>query len=184
MSTNLIDVLVMWLGSGPSSPKYCQLVSSAAQRSLQFGLDNGGSPSDLLELTAPAGEIVAAPTNALAWHVPDLATLTDEEKALVKAAWPPLRKLTGASFTPEDARDNAAKGALLLEVFPQAFRRLEYLLSSLEIPTSIDDWDIPHAATPRWFWIHGFDDTELRVRSRASRPHSGRDKVRRRSKAS
>jgi phosphatidylserine/phosphatidylglycerophosphate/cardiolipin synthase-like enzyme len=164
MSTNLLDVLMMWLGGGPSSPKYCQLVSNAAQRSLRFGSDNAGTPSDLLELTAAAGETIAAPANVLAWHVPDLATLTAEEKAQVKAAWPPLRKLTGASFTAEDARDNPAKGALLLEVFPQAFRRLEYLFSSLEIPTSIDDWDIPHAATPRWFWIHGFDDTQLRVR--------------------
>ena len=44
MSTNLLDVLMMWLGGGPSSPKYCQLVSNAAQRSLRFGSDNAARP--------------------------------------------------------------------------------------------------------------------------------------------
>jgi hypothetical protein len=54
--------------------------------------------------------------------------------------------------------------ALLLEVLPQAFRRLEYLFSSLEVPAAVEDWDIPHAATPRWFWIHGFGETGIRTR--------------------
>ncbi len=165
MTTNLIDVLTMWFGSGPPSPKYCQVVTNAVQRSVQFGTEISGAPSDFLELTATAGEAVAAPANALAWHVPDLAALTAEEKDRVRAAWPPLRMLTGAAFTPEDAHDDdSAKGAVLLEVFPQAFRRLEYLFSSLEIPTSPDDWDIPHIATPRWFWIQGVDETALHLR--------------------
>jgi phosphatidylserine/phosphatidylglycerophosphate/cardiolipin synthase-like enzyme len=159
MSTNFLDVLMMWLGSGPSSPRYCQVVASHATRSVQFGQEIGGAPSDLLELTLGViGAKVAAPTNALVWHVPDLtaATLTDEEKTQVRAAWPPLRRLSGAAFTPEDARGDDVKAAILLEVFPSAYRRLEYLFSSLEVPTSRDDWDIPRAATPRWFWIKGF----------------------------
>ena len=165
MTTNLIDVLTMWFGSGPPSPKYCQVVTNAVQRSVQFGAEISGAPSDFLELTATAGEAIAAPANALAWHVPDLAALTADEKERVRAAWPPLRTLTGAEFTPEAAHDDdPAKGAVLLEVFPQAFRRLEYLFSSLEIPTSPDDWDIPHTATPRWFWIQGIDDTALHLR--------------------
>jgi phosphatidylserine/phosphatidylglycerophosphate/cardiolipin synthase-like enzyme len=167
MSTNLLDVLLLWFGSGPSSPKYCQIVSNAAHRSLQFGADAGGAVSDRLELAMNIGATVAAPTNALVWHVPDLTTLDDEEKALVRGGWPPLRKLTGAPFTPEDARGDGVLDALLLEVFPQAFRRLEYLFSSLEVPTAPDDWDVPHAATPRWFWIHGFGEVGIRDRFQA-----------------
>ena len=99
-----------------------------------------------------------------AWHVSNFATLPDpREDDGRSAAWPPLRKLTGKPFTPEDASGDGVLSALLLEVFPQAFRRLEYLFSSLEVPTSIADWDIPHAATPRWFWIHGFGETGVKT---------------------
>src|SRR5262245_15334731 len=89
MSTNFFDVLMMWLGHGPSAPNYCQMVASHATRSVQFGNDLGGAPSDLLELTLGAiGAKVAAPTNALVWHVPDLSgtTLTDEENKEARAA--------------------------------------------------------------------------------------------------
>src|SRR5262245_16026166 len=170
MSTNFFDVLMMWLGHGPSAPNYCQMVASHATRSVQFGNDLGGAPSALLELALGAiGAKVAAPTNALVWHVPDLSgtTLTDEEKKEVRAAWPPLRRLSGVNFAPEDARGDGVLAAIVLEVFPSAFRRLEYLFSSLEVPTSRDDWDIPRAATPRWFWIWGFGETGLRDRFQA-----------------
>ena len=163
MSTNLMDVLVMWLGSGPSSPKYCQVVSKIAQRAMQFGDASGGAPSDMLEFEMDIGAVVAAPTNAFVWHLSNVATLPDPEKTMVRASWPPLRKLTGKPFTPEDASGDGVLSALLLEVFPQAFRRLEYLFSSLEVPTSIADWDIPHAATPRWFWIHGFGESGVKT---------------------
>ena len=174
MSTSFFDVLMMWLGSGPSAPAYCQVVASHATRSVQFGQEAGGAPSDLLELTLGIiGAKVAAPTNALVWHVPDLsgALLTAEEKGQVHAAWPPLRRLSGAAFTPEDARGDGPLESILLEVFPSAYRRLEYLFSSLEVPTSMDDWDIPRAATPRWFWIHGFGETGLAARFQAIANH-------------
>jgi phosphatidylserine/phosphatidylglycerophosphate/cardiolipin synthase-like enzyme len=170
MSTNFFDVLLMWLGSGPSSPKYCQIVGSKATRFLQFGEEVAGVPSDLLDLAMnDIGTKAAAPTNALVWHVPNLtdSTLTPDEKAQVRAIWPPLRKLSGAPFTPEDARGDGTLDALLLEVFPSAYRRLEYLFSSLEIPASKDDWDIPRTPTPRWFWIWGFGETGIRNRFQA-----------------
>jgi phosphatidylserine/phosphatidylglycerophosphate/cardiolipin synthase-like enzyme len=170
MSTNFFDVLMMWLGSGPSAPKYCQVFANNVTRSIQFGDESGGVPSDLLEMTLGViGAKIASPTNALVWHVPDLTTsdLTNDEKAQLRSYWPPLRHLSGAAFTPEDARGAGVLEAILLEVFPQAFRRLEYLFSSLEVPVSMDDWDIPRAATPRWFWIYGFGLTGIRDRFQA-----------------
>ena len=170
MSTNFFDVLTMWLGSGPSSPKYCQMFAGdeVDQVVQQFGAEQSGVPGDYLELELGIGARVAAPANALVWRVPDLSVLTDEEKAAVRAAWPPLRRLSGAALNLEDARGSGVKEqALLLEVFPPAFRRLEYLFSSLEVPLSQDDWDIPRAATPRWFWIGGF--TEFHIRTQFER---------------
>jgi phosphatidylserine/phosphatidylglycerophosphate/cardiolipin synthase-like enzyme len=170
VSTNFFDVLTMWLGSGPSSPKYCQMfarddVDEVVQL---FGADLNGAPSDYLELELGIGARVAAPTNALVWRVPDLSVLTEEEKAAVRVAWPPLRSLSGAAFGPEDARGGGVnEQALLLEVFPPAFRRLEYLFSSLEVPLSPEDWDVPRAATPRWFWVWGFTEFQIRTRFQA-----------------
>ena len=165
MSTNFFDVLTMWLGSGPSAPKYCPMFaqSDVDQVVVRFGAEQNGAPSDYLELELGIGTVqVAAPTNALVWRVPDLAALTEEEKAAVRLAWPPLRSLSGAAFGPEEARGSGdGEQALLLEVFPPAFRRLEYLFSSLEIPVSPDDWDVPRAATPRWFWIWGFTEFQI-----------------------
>lgn len=165
MSTNFIDVLMMWLGSGPSAPKYCQVVGPNATRRVQFGDDVAGMPADHMVLDLNViGAKVAVPANALLWRVPDLAgtSLTDEEKDALRAAWPPLRHLSGAAFTPEEAGPGGGLDAVLLEVFPPAFRRLEYLVSSLEIPDAVGDWDIPRAPAPRWFWIRGFGETGLR----------------------
>ena len=170
MTTNFFDVLMIWLGSGPSAPKYCQMVAGNAARLVQFGEEIDGVPSDLLKLSLGIIDAkVVAPTNALAWYVPDLTTsaLTDAEKTQVRTAWPSLKRLSGAAFTPELARGDGSRDAILLEVFPQAFRRLEYLFSSLEVPTSMDDWDIPRAAAPRWFWIWGFGATGLENRFKA-----------------
>ena len=170
MSTSFFDVLMMWLGSGPSSPKYCQMVTPTAERSMQFGEDTADGPSDLLQFTlGNIDAVVAAPANALAWRVPDLSapTVTADQRDRVLAAWPPLRRLNGAAFTPRDARGDGSLQAVLLEVFPAAYRRLEYLFSSLEVPVSMDDWDIPRYVTPRWFWIRGFGEMGLADRFRA-----------------
>src|SRR5688572_26489079 len=109
----------MWLGSGPSSPKYCQMFArdDVDQVVQLFVADLNGAPSDYLELELGIGARVAAPTNALVWRVPDLSVLTEEEKAAVRVAWPPLRSLSGAAFGPEDARGGGVnEQALLLEV--------------------------------------------------------------------
>ncbi|HYQ03288.1 MAG TPA: phospholipase D-like domain-containing protein [Polyangiaceae bacterium] len=163
MSTNFIDVLLTWLGSGPSAPKYCQLVGPTATRSRQFGDELDGAASERFGLNCTPNAIVAAPTNALVWHIPDLGgtALTEDEKKEARRVWPPLRRLSGSPFSPADAFGDGTRAALLLEVFPAAFRRLEFLFSSLEVPTSMDDWDLPRMATPRWFWIRGFEEAAL-----------------------
>jgi phosphatidylserine/phosphatidylglycerophosphate/cardiolipin synthase-like enzyme len=171
VTTNFFDVLLMWLGSGPSAAKYCQMVARHATRTIQFGdVGADGKPSDLMELSLGViNAIVAAPANALVWRVPKMSgiLLTADELSHARDAWPPLRHLNGTAFSIEEAYGDGSKESILLEVFPQAFRRLEYLLSSLEIPVSPDDWDIPRAATPRWFWIRGFAEVGLSDRFQA-----------------
>ena len=56
VTTNLIDVLAMWFGSGPPSPKYCRSSPTRYSGRVQFGAEVSGAPSDFLELTATAGE--------------------------------------------------------------------------------------------------------------------------------
>jgi phosphatidylserine/phosphatidylglycerophosphate/cardiolipin synthase-like enzyme len=170
MSANFFDVLMMWLGSGPSAPKYCQTFTKEHGVFERFGEMADGILADWMKVRVLTNGLkVAAPTNAFVWHVPNFTTggLTDDEKAEVRAGWPPLRHLSAVAFTPEEAGGDEILGSILLEVFPEAFRRLEYLFSSLEVPVSMEDWDIPRLATPRWFWIHGFGVTGIRDKFQA-----------------
>ena len=170
MTTNLIDVLTLWLGSGPSSPRYCPMFGPNVERGAsQFGQIVDGAPTAILELKYNNVGKLAAPLNGLLWRVPDdpPALLSDEEQATLEAAWPTLRGLDGQRLNHADLQggdfDDLNK-AVLLEVIPAAFRRLEFLFSSLEVPQEMADWDIPRVPTPRWLWIWGFRADNLRER--------------------
>ena len=69
-----------------------------------------------------------------------------------------MKRIDGSPFGPRQQPAVLQEHDLLLEVWPAAFRRLEYLFSSLEVPASVADWDLPQAPAPRWFWIRGAGD--------------------------
>jgi phosphatidylserine/phosphatidylglycerophosphate/cardiolipin synthase-like enzyme len=138
MSTSLLDVAYKWLGSGPGVPKFALPCALAPNRAHRFGDVLGNVLQDSLHLTFPAADELRAPLNGMLWRVAQ----TPRED------FPVLKLFDGAKLVP-DEHD------LLLEVWPSAFRRLEYVFSSLEVPVSLEGSELPQAPAPRWFWIRG-----------------------------
>jgi phosphatidylserine/phosphatidylglycerophosphate/cardiolipin synthase-like enzyme len=138
MSSSLFDVAFRWFGSGPSVPNFALPLGRAPVRNHRFGDVVGDVPQDSLRLTMPLPDALHAPLNGMLWRV----------AAEPRADFPVLKLFDGAPLVP-DEQD------LLLEVWPSAFRRLEYVFSSLEVPVSLDGFEVPQAPAPRWFWIRG-----------------------------
>ncbi|HYI12139.1 MAG TPA: hypothetical protein VEK57_24005, partial [Thermoanaerobaculia bacterium] len=136
MSSSLIDIAYNWLGSGPGVPKFALPLGWAPTRVHRFGDPAGAILQDSLRLTFSDPDEFHAPVNGLLRRAPDEAT-----------GWPVLKLIDGAPLVP-DLHD------LLLEVWPSAFRRLEYVFSSLEVPTGLG-MEVPQAPAPRWFWFRG-----------------------------
>lgn len=173
MTTGFFDVAINWFGSGANAPKICLPFDLPVTRSRHFGDPDGSGAHDSLVLTAPDGAWICAPMNGLLWQVPALgsgpAALPDD----VLPGWPNLRRVDGGAFGPRSAFSQLAEFDLLLEVWPTAFRRLEYVLSSLEIPIGMDDWDMPQMPVPRWFWFRGLGALGSRAQDIANRQFQG-----------
>lgn len=141
MSSSLFDLAYRWLGSGPGVPKFALPLAFAATRTHRFGDPSGDTVRDSLGLTFPLPDQFRAPLNGLLWR-------TGTEP---RADFPALRLIDGTPLVPEEED-------LLLEVWPSAFRRLEYVFSSLEAPVSLEGSELPQAPAPRWFWIRGIGE--------------------------
>lgn len=137
MSASLFDVAFKWFGNGPGVPKFTLPLGIAPTRVHRFGDLLGDTVQDSLRLTIPLPDQLHAPVNGLLRRAS--AQVTD---------WPLLKRIDGAPLVPEEHD-------LLLETWPSAFRRLEYVFSSLEVPTSLDGTELPQAPAPRWFLIRG-----------------------------
>lgn len=136
MSASLLDVAYKWLGSGPGVPKFALPCVLAPTRAHRFGDVAGNILQDSLHLVFPLPDQLRAPLNGMLWRT---AQQPRED-------FPVLKLSDGAKLVPEEHD-------LLLEVWPSAFRRLEYVFSSLEVPVSLED--LPQAPAPRWLWIRG-----------------------------
>ncbi|HYC91749.1 MAG TPA: phospholipase D-like domain-containing protein [Thermoanaerobaculia bacterium] len=156
---SLIDDLGVWLASGPGAPLFAQLFSTAHAPLKEFGSPESGLPPRTfggLQVHLNADEDLRAPSNGLLWRVPDVNTLTDDEKKAFRAAWPVLRSTDGLLFGPDNF---VQPGDLLLEVWGGAHRRYEYLWLALDYsaPESTASEQHPQMPVPRWFWIRGVD---------------------------
>ena len=165
MTVNLIDVAFDWLGGGAGLPKFCLPFATPPPRGFRFGDPDGAGVRDSLQLQPRAGDALAAPTNALLWHVP---ALTGDPPEVVRA-WPRLKRLDGTPFGAAQLAEDDA----LLEVWPSVFRRLEYIVSSLDIPAGLTDADLPQMPVPRWFWIRGVGGMVTRAAQLAAAQFTG-----------
>ncbi|HEX6095355.1 MAG TPA: hypothetical protein VF432_03440 [Thermoanaerobaculia bacterium] len=138
MSSSLFDLAYRWLGSGPGVPKFALPFALTPTRAHRFGDAAGTAVRDSLRLVFPVPDQLRAPVNGMLWR-------TGTEP---RADFPVLKLIDGTPLVP-------AQDDLLLEVWPSAFRRLEYVFSSLEAPVSLDGSELPQAPAPRWFWIRG-----------------------------
>lgn len=144
-----VEILLGWIGDGPGKPNVCLPFKESRTRTKRFADSVGGALNAALGIQTGTADPVFAPTNGLLWQVPDPnATAT---APTILDSWPRLRNLDGSAF----GRDQLAQYDALLEVWPAAFRRLEYVLGYLEGPASELDWNMPRMPVPRWFWIRG-----------------------------
>jgi phosphatidylserine/phosphatidylglycerophosphate/cardiolipin synthase-like enzyme len=138
MSASLFDVAYKWFGTGPGVPNFALPFAFAPTRLHRFGDVLSNILQDSLRLSFPLPDQLRAPVNGMLWRV----------QAQPREDFPVLKLADGARLVP-DEHD------LLLEVWPSAFRRLEYVFSSLEVPVSLEGSELPQAPAPRWFWIRG-----------------------------
>lgn len=162
MSSSLLDAAFDWIGDGAGRPKYCMPFDSRPTTTHSFGDPDGTGVFDSL-LADPAVVPLRAPVNGMLWTVP--ASLNDPD---VLPHWPRLRRVDGSAFGPRENPAVLAEHDLLLETWPAAFRRLEYVFSSLEVPTSFAEWDLPQMPAPRWFWFRGVGDMSVRAQAIAT----------------
>jgi len=149
VSNPFVDAALGWIGQGPGLPRICLPFERSRTRTKKFADAVGSALGSALGIQTILGDFVRAPTNGLLWHVPNPSAATTAPSIL--ESWPRLRNLDGSAF----GRDQLAENDALLEVWPAAFRRLEYVFGSLEVPAGAVDWDLPQMPTPRWFWIRG-----------------------------
>jgi len=175
MTTSFFDVAINWFGSGANAPKVCLPFDLAVTPTHQFGDPDGDTVKDSLALSVPVGAWMCAPMNGMMWQVPDLGGASALPEGVL-ANWPQLRRLDGTAFAPGAPR-GPANFDLLLEVWPTAFRRLEYVLSSLEVPVDPDNWDLPQMPVPRWFCFSGLGELGMRANEIANRHRVGLDET-------
>lgn len=153
MSSNLLDAAFAWIGTGAGFPQICVPLAAPPLRRHRFGDPDGTSVHDSLLLEPAVGLQVRAPANGMLWQLPAPSSLRADDGVL--PSWPHLTRIGGQRFDPRTAPADFAEFDLLLEVWPSAFRRLEYVFSSLEVPAGVAGWDQPQMPAPRWFWIRG-----------------------------
>jgi phosphatidylserine/phosphatidylglycerophosphate/cardiolipin synthase-like enzyme len=152
MSSSLLDVAFTWI-TGAGQPRFALPFKSPPARTHRFGEPDGTGVRDSLVLAPTAGAELRVPVNGLLWQVPALGSAPLPDTVL--PAWPRLTRIDGTAFDPRKTPASFAEFDLLIEVWPAAFRRLEYIISSLDVPVSVADWDLPQMPAPRWFWIRG-----------------------------
>ena len=171
MSSNLLDLAFTWIGTGAGLPKFCVPFLSPPTRMRVFGAPDGAGVHDSLLLQPAAGAELHVPMNGMLWQVPALGT--GALPADVLPAWPRLKRIDGSAFDPRISPAAFAQFDLLLEVWPAAFRRLEYIVSSLDIPTGVTDWALPQMPVARWFWIRGVGALGQRAQDIANAQFTG-----------
>jgi phosphatidylserine/phosphatidylglycerophosphate/cardiolipin synthase-like enzyme len=152
MSLSLLDVAFTWI-TGAGQPRFALPFKTPPTRTQRFGEPDGDRVRDSLVLTPAANAELRAPVNGLLWQVPAIGSTPLPDNVL--PAWPRLTRIDGTAFDPRKTPASFAEYDLLIEVWPSAFRRLEYIISSLDVPASVADWDLPQMPAPRWFWIRG-----------------------------
>lgn len=160
MSAAVVELVRKIVGDAPGSPQFAQPFSGIAVGVQDFGDDVGGAIFDGITVNVGAGAKIQTPANGLLRYVPNLGALGAEHRAAFIARWPALRRLDGSVF------DAAAQteGNLLFEVWPTAFRRLEGMFASNEIPAPDADPTRPQMPVPRWFLFKGIPKAELQAR--------------------
>jgi phosphatidylserine/phosphatidylglycerophosphate/cardiolipin synthase-like enzyme len=168
VSTSLLEAAFGWIGEGAGRPRYCLPFESRPLLQLQaFGDADGDGVHDSLRLD-PGLKDMFVPVNGMLWAVPAAADDTG-----VLPSWPRLRRIDGTPFGPRQTPPVLQEHDLLLEVWPAAYRRLEYLFSSLEVPASVADWDLPQMPAPRWFWFRGLGGIAARAQEIATAQFTG-----------
>lgn len=173
MSSSLLDVAFKWIGGGAGLPTLCVPFRTPPPRAQAFGDPDGVKVRDSLILQPPSGAEFRAPVNGLLWFVPPSLGGSAPLPPDVLPAWPNLTLIDGRGFGPREKPPNVAGNDLLLEMWPSAFRRLEYVVSSLEIPLGMEDWDLPQMPAPRWFWFRGATGIGLRAQAIANAQFAG-----------
>ncbi|HYF46678.1 MAG TPA: hypothetical protein VD926_10750 [Acidimicrobiales bacterium] len=151
---SVVDWFVTLLGgSGPGAARFAQPLSDGHTVTLDFCRPDPavlGTPSNHVAVELAAADDLLAPMNGMLWKIPDFVSWTDEKKA----RWPRLTLLDQFEFSPA----RVAPGDLLLEVWASAFRRMEQLLASQEIPPFDTAEHPPSRAAARWFVLRGAPD--------------------------
>ncbi|MBK7072363.1 MAG: hypothetical protein IPH44_08655 [Myxococcales bacterium] len=161
---SLIDDLQIWLASGPGAPLFGQMFERVHDVDREFHqaslADPGGIGGELALITATSDSL-RAPFNCFVTRVPDVATLSTDQRRAFTDRLPPLRDTAGRRVSVDD--DRLQPDDLVLEVTGGACRRLEYLWAALDFsgptPTATDL--APQMPVPRWLIVRGIRATSL-----------------------
>jgi phosphatidylserine/phosphatidylglycerophosphate/cardiolipin synthase-like enzyme len=148
---SIVDWMGTLLGSGPGAAAFAQPLSDGHTVALDFARpdpDVLGVPADHVKVELGTGNAeLRAPMNGLLWRIPDFSVWTDERKA----RWPRLAMFDTDEFSPL----RLGPGDLILEVWASAFRRMEQLCASLELPPFDTAEHPPSRPVARWFVFRG-----------------------------
>jgi phosphatidylserine/phosphatidylglycerophosphate/cardiolipin synthase-like enzyme len=154
---SVVDIIKNLVRDAPGAPQFAQPFTGVGAGTQDFGSDVAGEKFDAITITVTAGVKIQTPANCLLRYVPNLALLAEDKRRAFVDRWPDLRRLNGRSF---DATAQS-EGTLLLEIWPTAFRRLEGMFASVEIPIPDSDLTRPQTPVPRWFVFKGIARPEL-----------------------
>lgn len=166
--TSLFDTMLNWIGGGASLPKVCVPFHDPPPRLQRFGDPDGAKVRDSIIVQPPTGAEFRAPVNGMLWTVPSIVNDAAPLPPDVLPNWPTLTLIDGTALAPKRSPPVLAQNDVLLEIWPAALRRLEYVMSSLEIPPGMEDWDLPQMPAPRWFWIRGCAGLGFRLQTIAN----------------
>jgi phosphatidylserine/phosphatidylglycerophosphate/cardiolipin synthase-like enzyme len=160
---SVVDLVKNLVSDEPGAPQFAQPFTGVSVGLRDFGDDVGGEKFDAITVTIETGMKIQTPANGLLRYVPNLVTLAADKRRAFADRWPDLRRLDGRAF------DAAAQseGDLLLEIWPTAFRRMEGMFASVEMPIPGADLTRPQTPVPRWFIFKGIAKAELETHVQA-----------------
>ena len=104
---SLIDDLQIWLASGPGAPLFGQMFERVHDVDREFHqaslADPGGIGGELALITATSDSL-RAPFNCFVTRVPDVATLSTDQRRAFTDRLPPLRDTAGRRVSVDDDR--------------------------------------------------------------------------------